>query len=892
MADSQPSTPRSVGRGRGISILSSSAWRAQVATKPTPLDLSVDRDTKFKIWKRRWESYFRLSGLESASELTQYDVFTSCLSDETLKVVDNFDIPVDDAHKVDKLLECLAQYARGQINESVEHHHLYKRRQQSGERFDDFYTDLRELSHNCGFCSPCLQKVLRDCIVLGVQSDDLRRTLLAEHSLTLDKAVQSCRNDEAASLHQSSLSDHVPHVGKVEKSPGPTDTRPSPQSCQFCGGPPHARHSCPANGRKCNKCGVLGHFAKVCRSEKASDGDRPYRRRAVASIIAAASHIDPAPKVIVSASSLNGKALVHALPDTGADICAAGVDFLHALGEDVSNLWSITEDDPQAANGLPMSSIGRLAVDISLGDITTSADIHIIDGVTGLLLSWSTSRDLALIPSAYPAQIGSVSMPPDHPHDKLMSTEPQVVSTVQLSSTMPTREDLMKEFPTVFDGVVRAMPGEVFQICLKDGAKPFSVTSPRRVPFPKQEKLEAQIKKLESAGIIAPVTEPTEWCSPIVVADKKSSDEVCLCVDFTRLNQYVMRERYQSPTPLECVAAISAGEAKMFTTFDALKGYHQCPLDEASQLLTTFITPFGRYKYLRAPFGICSISEHYNRRMNMAFQGLHGFSKLVDDVVVYDSTVTSHVTHVRQFLQRCSDCGISLNPDKFNFAKTEVPFAGFQLSPDGYCIHPDLTDAIRDFPPPDNITKLRSFVGLVNQLSSFTACIADILQPLRPLLSSKNTFLWLDVHQQAFLAVKAALVSPPTLCYYDMSKPLRLHTDGSLLNGLGFVLQQKHDDGHWHILQAGSRFLTPTESRYAAIELELLAVVWAVTKCHLFLGGVEHFDIVTDHKPLLPILNSKLLHDIPNPRLQRLKQKLMEYVFTAHWNKGVTAKLD
>ena len=92
-----------------------------------------------------------------------------------------------------------------------------------------------------------------------------------------------------------------------------------------------------------------------------------------------------------------------------------------------------------------------------------------------------------------------------------------------------------------------------------------------------------------------------------------------------RLNRFVIREQYQSPTPAQAVSDIAASDAKIFTVLDALKGYHQCPLDKDSQTLTTFITPFGRYRYLRAPYGISSISEHYNRRMAEAFKGLSGF---------------------------------------------------------------------------------------------------------------------------------------------------------------------------------------------------------------------------------------------------------------------------
>ena len=76
-----------------------------------------------------------------------------------------------------------------------------------------------------------------------------------------------------------------------------------------------------------------------------------------------------------------------------------------------------------------------------------------------------------------------------------------------------------------------------------------------------------------------------------------------MCVNLSHLNKYVIHVRYQSLTPAQAVADIVASKAKIFTVFDTLKGYHQCLLDEGSQSLTTFIAPFGRFKYLRAPFG-------------------------------------------------------------------------------------------------------------------------------------------------------------------------------------------------------------------------------------------------------------------------------------------------
>ena len=318
---------------------------------------------------------------------------------------------------------------------------------------------------------------------------------------------------------------------------------------------------------------------------------------------------------------------------------------------------------------------------------------------------------------------------------------------------------------------------------------------------------------------------------------------------------------------------------------DAVKGYHQCPLDEKSQLLTTFITPFGRFKYLRAPYGISSISEHYNRQMDEAFTGLSGFRRIVDDVIIYDCNATHHADHVRQFLRRCAECKITLNRDKWRYSQQTVTFAGFTLSEKGYQIDQTVTEAISRFPAPSNRTDLRSFFGLANQLSASTDSIATLLAPLRPLLSTKNDFLWSPNLDQAFQVAKESLTTAPTLSFFDCSRPTRLCTDASR-KGLGFILQQQKVDSTWTLTQAGSRFLTDAESRYAVIELELLAVSWAIIKCNVFLAGLAHFTVVTDHHPLVPILNNHRLDKIENPRLQCLKAWIMAYNFTAEWQKG------
>ena len=674
-------------------------------------------------------------------------------------------------------------------------------------------------------------------------------------------------------------------------------------------------------------------------------------------------------------------ASVDALPDTGADISVGGLQFLDDMSEFPENLLP-ADEHPKAANGETIRSIGVLPVYITLGDVKVDDYIHILPSVTGLLLSWRTTRDLNIIPRDYPRQIemgtgasatGSNRAVPQRlttpsteasqaehravprvdsvvvPHYESEPTTAQVVANVgdrsrttgtgahqsmpddavklttrnafpparmnhgtaatavappttseervlpptpsrpseQNAPVLTAFPDVVREFPTIFDGKIRCMPGEEFRIHLRDDAVPFCVTAPRRVSLAYREPLKEELKRLQDQDIIFPVTTPTDWCAPIVVSPKKGGG-IRLCVDLSKLNKHVRRERYQSPTPAEEVASIVGQQAQWFTVVDAAKGYHQCILAEESRLLTTFTTPFGRYAFKRAPYGVASISEHYNRRMDEALQGMPPFyRKVVDDVVIFSSSLEEHIQHVREFLSRCEERGISLNLGKLQLAKRSVKFAGFVVSGEGYGPNPQLTEALSAFPTPRNISDLRSFFGLVNQLASFVDNIAELMEPLRPLLKPRNIFKWEDHHQEAFQKMKTNLTSVPTLGFFDPTRPTTLATDASRKKGLGFILRQADADGKWHVIQAGSRFLSDAESRYATIELEALAVCWALEKCQLFVGGLPNVEVLTDHRPLVPILNCKTLDEVANPRLQRLKLRMSQFgQITAAWVPG------
>ena len=418
---------------------------------------------------------------------------------------------------------------------------------------------------------------------------------------------------------------------------------------------------------------------------------------------------------------------------------------------------------------------------------------------------------------------------------------------------------------------------------LTNDSKPFAIQNARVIPFAYRDQVKQTLDELVAQAIIAPVSEPTDWIHPLVVVPKENG-KVRLCVDFTRLNQFVKRPVHPLASPKYVVGDITPG-ARLFTTFDAKSRYWQIPLAEESQILTTFITPWGRYKFLRGPMALVLTGDEFCRRVENALGHLPRLRRVVDDILVTGTELADHYSDVENVLIACRENGITLGLEKFKFAQPLTTFAGLVISENGVAADPRKLDAITEFPRPTNVTQLRSFFGLVNQLAEFSTEIAATAAPLRPLLRTDTPFVWTPDHDEAFAAVKRVLASPPILAPFDQTAETVLQTDASRKNGLGYALLQKQQH-HCRLIHCGSRFVTDTESRYAMVELELKKAEWAMSKCRLYLLGLPRFTLVVDHQPLVTILDKYTLDAVENPRLQRLKERLTPYVFTTVWRKG------
>ena len=392
--------------------------------------------------------------------------------------------------------------------------------------------------------------------------------------------------------------------------------------------------------------------------------------------------------------------------------------------------------------------------------------------------------------------------------------------------------------------------------------------------MPLMSKVKEELNRMEEQRVIKRVTEPTDWCAGIVVVPK-ADGRVRTCVDLTKLNESVMRERHQLPAVDQTLAKLAGG--KVFSKLDANSGFWQIPLSPESAPLTTFITPFGRFCFQRLPFGIASAPEHFQRRMEEILMDIPGVVCQMDDILVTAKSQEEHDCYLEMVLDRLQKAGLTLNTAKCEFSKTSVKFLGHIIDETGVRPDPEKISAIQKIKTPTSVSDLRRFLGLVNQMSKFIPNLAEITNPLRELLVKNRQWTWDKTQQSAFEQIKTLLTHSPVLALFDPNLETLVAADASSF-GLGAVLQQKQPDGEMKPVAFISRSMTTTERRYAQIEKEALAFTWACERLSDYLVGLK-FHIETDHKPLMPLFTTKNLEELP-VRVQRFRLRMMRYNYT------------
>ena len=615
----------------------------------------------------------------------------------------------------------------------------------------------------------------------------------------------------------------------------------------------------------------------------------------------------------------------NGIADTGAQMCICGTNLMTRMGVDVSSLLKVKARVTGATRASKVDIVGGIFLTVTTKHSSTKCLFYVASNVSQTYLSLSALKNLDVVspyfPEPPPKKIQVVSaalaqapasLPPCSNSgvvvdgEKPCSCPKRALPPEKLPDLpcAPTPENL----PRLKQFLLDHYADSAFNVCehqplpllqnspplklhVDPEATPKAVHKPATVPLHWHEAVFAGIQRDVRLGVLEPVplNTPVGWQARMHITAKHDGSPR-RTVDYQNLNSASPRQTHHTPSPWHTVASIPANVRK--STFDAFHGYHSLPLaTEEDRDATTFITPWGRFRYRTCPQGFLSAGDAYTARMDAMLHDFERMGRCVDDTLLYDDSIEASFARACQFLNRCGQNGVILNPSKFQFAEEEVDFLGFKVTNTGVRPTDQFLDNILSFPTPTNLTDVRSWFGAVAQVS-YAFASGPIMAPFKPLLSSKAAFSWSAELEAAFQESKREIVRQcqAGVRAFDPNRATALATDWSK-SGMGFWLAQKHCwcasqvpgccQHGWQTVLVGSRFCTGAESRYSPICGEAAAAAWGADKCRFFLLGHPGFTLALDHKPLLKIFSSTMeLGDISNPRLYNQKVKLLPFRFT------------
>ena len=402
---------------------------------------------------------------------------------------------------------------------------------------------------------------------------------------------------------------------------------------------------------------------------------------------------------------------------------------------------------------------------------------------------------------------------------------------------------------------------------------------PYRIPETQRKVVDAHVKDMANRGIIRPSKSP--WSSPIVLVGKKDGS-TRFCVDYRKLNSVTRKDVYPLPRIDETLDTL--GGAQYFTTLDLASGYWQLPLKEEDMHKTAFTTPGtsnSLWEFTVMPFGLCGAPASFQRLMEILLAGLTWEACLVylDDIIVFSRTFEEHLGRLDSVLSRIRNGGLKLKVKKCTFCAPQVKYLGHVVSKDGLRPDESKVSAVSNFPIPQDLTQLRSFLGLIGYYRRF---IQDFSMHAEPLfrLSKKNVpFIWGHDQEKAFSYMKKALTSAPILQFPDFNLPFYVQSDASD-KGFGAVLGQIRN-GNEVVVAYASKAISSSQINWSTIEKEAFAIVWSVKYFRHYLYG-RSFTIYTDHNPLKWLFTLKS----PEGRLARWTETLKAYDFKIEYRPG------
>lgn len=395
----------------------------------------------------------------------------------------------------------------------------------------------------------------------------------------------------------------------------------------------------------------------------------------------------------------------------------------------------------------------------------------------------------------------------------------------------------------------------------------------RQYPLPhsKINTIGEEVNSMLKLGVIEPAASP--YNAPVVLVQKKDGSNR-FCIDYRKLNQSTIFDA--EPMPDINLLFSKLSNKKFFSKLDLTKGFWQIPMKDGDKEKTAFTTAQGQFQWTTMPFGLKNAGAVFSRMMRKLLRPLpqEAVDNFMDDVIIATDTWEEHIRVLGLVLKRLQECGLKAKPTKCYFGFKTLSFLGHEIAEGTIRPEEDKLKKIKDAQPPRTKKELRAFLGLAGYYRKFVPNFATIALPLTDKTKKGHPehVKWDESCEKSFSTLKRKLCEKPVICMPDKDKVYTLRTDASD-RGIGAVLMQDQGHGLQPVAYA-SRKLSETESRYATIEKECLAIVWAIRKFEPYLFG-NSFVIETDHQPLQYLRKSRT----ENGRLMRWAIQLQQYQF-------------
>lgn len=832
------------------------------------------------IYKKQLNHFFTANGITEAGK--KKAMLLANLSESAYKLLSNLCIPAEpDTKEYKDLVQVLDSHFSPKKSGFAERQKFYTASKISSESLAEWAARVQSLAVDCKFGSE-LETAIRDKFIMGLEQGPIKDKLFLEDcsSLTLTKARESAENLEAVRSHFEQV--HIkqePQIYRLQHGTAhasragtsslnfnngakwrATETmsdKKGGKKCLVCGYTNHATYKCKHRYKICDICGVKGHLKTMCKSGNREKSVKVKTNKYLDTFEQQifnleGNNIEPIFFVDVKINDINLKMQI----DSGAAMSVIS----EKLYKNCFSKYCMKKTNTQLItyDRNKITPIGLLQVKINYNNNVKNMNILVIKNGGPPLLG----RDFMKIFNLGIKELNSMNV-------------------------IDSETKVFNRFKKLFSpGMGKFLRGKI-KLEFKDNVQP-KFMKPFSVPFSIKEKIEKELCRLEKEKIISRVNF-SNWGTPIVPVMKKDGS-VRICGNYKlTVNPNLNIDRHPLPKIEEIFAKLQGGVE--FSKLDLSHAYNQCELTDDSKDCTTISTHQGLFVYNRLAFGISSAPSKFQKVMEAVLMGLDGTVNYLDDIVVTGSTRAEHIKNLIAVLDRLEKNGFTLRKEKCELFKESISYLGYIIDKKGLRGDPEKLKAILDAPRPTDVSKLKSFLGMVNYYRRFIENIATILSPLYQLLKKEVKFEWSVKEEQAFTEIKRLLASNDVLVHYDPNASLVLTVDASSY-GVGAVLSHRYTENVERPVAYASRRLTDAETRYSTINKEALAIIYGVTKFHNYLYG-RHFTLITDHKPLLSIFGPKVgIPQMAANRLQRYAVFLSGYSFNMEYIKSERNQAD